>query len=56
MKVLVTYSSGNTMVLSGWTHGMIERMRASWAEIREPRSTATIEIIGDDDEDTEAVE
>jgi hypothetical protein len=51
MKVLITYSSGKTHTTDGWTRGMVENMRASWAQIREgsERSTATIEIIGPDD-------
>lgn len=49
MTVKVTYSSGATAIVGGWTHSMVERMRQSWAEIRDPRSTATIEIISEDD-------
>lgn len=50
MTVHITYSSGRTVTVTGWTHAMIERMRQSWAEIRDPKSTATIEIVSDEDE------
>ena len=44
MTVKVTYSSGATLIVEGWTLGMVERLRASWAEIR-PASRATIEAV-----------
>jgi hypothetical protein len=46
VTIRITYSSGRQEISEGWTRGQIERLRMSWAEIREPASTATVEILG----------
>lgn len=47
-RIRITYTGGRSVIETGWTRGMIERLRTSWAEIhgdRGERSQATVKIL-----------